>query len=412
MRTFLIIIALFPLIVFGQEWQTLYSSDYSNTTFFGSSGNYLCSKNFKINPYNNDIWMARGNKIQLLDANGDYSFFNYLDFPILEEQSIILDFDFTPSYTYFIDRYYGLYRWSNNSVEAVYLGDAASEIGCDGDTVWVGRVNKNYVVANNESVTEGVSMYLRRIVSRNGNLWFSPSTSDGSIGKLINNNLNVYYANSTLLLDDKNYDFKFARLTDSLYTSGDRGLSIAYGSTFIDTITNENSSNMPSGAIIEFEFDSKDNIWALFGNQNGIGNSIAYYNQLTNNWSQYYDASNSPIDFTFRISIEIDTLDNLWVSNTDKLHVLKLESTPAWLATQTLPDDEIGTVYPNPSTNYLNIKNPENIASFSIKDMEGRELMKDNFNKTIAISSLKSGCYFITFNTKDGKISNRKFVKN
>ncbi len=70
-------------------------------------------------------------------------------------------------------------------------------------------------------------------------------------------------------------------------------------------------------------------------------------------------------------------------------------------------------IYPNPATNQLTIKT-ENTdqTEFSIYDIAGRIIITGNFlqNKTIDISSIAEGTYFIQLKTKE-EISTQKFIK-
>jgi photosystem II stability/assembly factor-like uncharacterized protein len=75
-------------------------------------------------------------------------------------------------------------------------------------------------------------------------------------------------------------------------------------------------------------------------------------------------------------------------------------------------------VFPNPSSNYLNIKsiNPDNsiLTKFIIKDINGKKIfngdLKGNSLSKLNITSFSQGIYFITFKNKNG-ISVKKFVK-
>lgn len=72
------------------------------------------------------------------------------------------------------------------------------------------------------------------------------------------------------------------------------------------------------------------------------------------------------------------------------------------------------TVYPNPSTEYFNIKSDINIASLKILDASGR-LLKDEFVnsklKQIDISDLKAGIYFVITNISGRYFSEKLIVR-
>ncbi|TXF79100.1 T9SS type A sorting domain-containing protein [Chryseobacterium sp.] len=68
------------------------------------------------------------------------------------------------------------------------------------------------------------------------------------------------------------------------------------------------------------------------------------------------------------------------------------------------------SVYPNPTSDILNIRSKEKVNSVSVYDIAGRKIdvkLKDN---TVNVKSLQSGTYIITVETSKGKIS-EKFIK-
>ncbi len=80
-----------------------------------------------------------------------------------------------------------------------------------------------------------------------------------------------------------------------------------------------------------------------------------------------------------------------------------------------VPDSEENTflLYPNPSNNKLFIKAAETNFSISIFDTNGRKVLfeKQINSNEIDVSALKSGMYFITIESSEGK-STKKFIKN
>ncbi len=78
-----------------------------------------------------------------------------------------------------------------------------------------------------------------------------------------------------------------------------------------------------------------------------------------------------------------------------------------------IPANQI-SVYPNPSKAYININSGSPIQSFTVSNMQGQIVLKqDNLNAGINVVStteLQSGVYFITFYGKFGKIKTQKLV--
>ena len=78
-------------------------------------------------------------------------------------------------------------------------------------------------------------------------------------------------------------------------------------------------------------------------------------------------------------------------------------------------DATIFTVYPNPTKDFLTIssKNSQDIKTLTINDMSGKTIFKDAFigpNKTIDISQINNGIYFLSLSIKSQK-NTIKFIK-
>ena len=414
MRVIQLIISFFITAnLFGQTWQTIYGSDISSIgAFTGGGAGTIASRKFKINPFDNSIWMAKGSKIQVLRNDGTLELHDYTTDVLLQQLGSPLEFEFTSGYTYMCDQNYGLYKYNGTSWAITYLGSGGSYLSSDNDTIWMAKNNNTNFISTYDGFVFNDVQNFRRVISKNGKKWISGFSYETSIGTYNNTTYNLYSPDTSLLLDWSNYDFKFAKGTDTLYVSGVLGFSLAYNETFIDTITPGNSINMPLGSVIEFEFDNQNNIWALFGNSSYFANAIGYYDQASETWTQVYDASNSPIDFSTRISIEVDTSGNLWVANSQNLHVLKINNPPAWLSVYEQEKLETITIYPNPvkdilifSSNGIDIENSE------IMDLNGNLLLIDFNVEKIDVSALDAGMYFIRFKTPFGRVFQEKFIK-
>jgi len=70
------------------------------------------------------------------------------------------------------------------------------------------------------------------------------------------------------------------------------------------------------------------------------------------------------------------------------------------------------SIYPNPTSNVLNISNLNNIAinNISISDLNGRTIKNVNGVTSVNVSDLNAGVYFVTIETTEGK-STKKFIK-
>lgn len=414
MRTLIIISGiLFSNSLFSQTWQTIYGAEVSPINVFTGSGlgGTIASKWFKINPYDNSMWMGWGDKVQVIRNDGTLELFDYTTVPLLQQNGNMIEFEFTPTLTYLVDENFGLFSYDGSNWVGDYFGSGGNHICSDADTVWMGRSNNtNYIYSYNGFSFQGNNTFLRRIISRNGIMWVSPSSTSGSICRYSNDIVTIYSPDTSMLLDNTNYDFKFAKKTDTLYVSGALGLSLAHNNAFIDTITPGNSTNMPSGEIIEFEFDNENNIWAVFGSSTFYPNAIAYYDQATETWTQIYDSNNSPVNYNLRISIEVDTAGNLWVANGQNLHVLKINNPPAWLELQEQEKPFDFSIYPNPVKEELFIQS-EDIEAVKIMDLNGKVLFVSEVTDKIFIENLEAGIYLLLAESKTGEVLQKRFVK-
>lgn len=73
-------------------------------------------------------------------------------------------------------------------------------------------------------------------------------------------------------------------------------------------------------------------------------------------------------------------------------------------------NDDIITVFPNPSNGIINIKSETDIQSISIMDFTGKVVLSKNQVSTIDIYSLETGIYFLEINTKERRYI-RKVIK-
>lgn len=90
-------------------------------------------------------------------------------------------------------------------------------------------------------------------------------------------------------------------------------------------------------------------------------------------------------------------VDNIIIKDMDQLAVNDINKTKI-------------SIFPNPSSDFINIKSSEEIRSIKIYDIKGSLIRTDNTPK-IDISALPKGNYIISIETKSG-VETRKFIKN
>lgn len=410
------LVILTPLLSLSQDWVTITGVNYYTLGFVGgSSGGWeINNRQFKVNLFDNSIWFANRNIAHGFDPQGNYFYFDDTIDPAFNSNvnfSTILEFTFTPTKTYLVDKSNGVLMFDGISwtQESALLNNY--HISSDVDTVWVSRSNNGSYLSILNGVSTAENMYnlskIERIHSRKGDFWVNLSTYDGLLLKKESMSFHGYNADTIdYLLDNLNYDFKFARNTDSLFTSGGRGLSIAFNDSFIDTLTQFNTSGMPGDTIIEFEFDHENNIWALFGTSYDHITHLAHLDLLTNTWDQIYDENNSPISFGTigRKSLETDSSGNVYVAADWNLYVLKLNNWPTWLNTIELEKKSV-KVFPNPARNEIQIEAGfDTFEMVEILDFSGKVLLsiEHNLDKSIDVSDLSQGIYLIKLSNSNG----------
>lgn len=271
-------------------------------------------------------------KISSISDQGVYAEYNYTNTPVLPQTFQFLDFAFIGSKTFCVHETSGLYSFNGSTWNSEVAIDDGSSIFSEQDTIWVPRNNSQNCLKWESGTVNYLPNSFKKIAAKNGVYWVKTSDYTG-IKSFREGVVSMPYSPDTsMILSWNNYDFKFAKNSDSLFVASDKGLSIAANWSFVDSITPGNSLNMPSAGIIEFEFDSQDNIWAIFQSDHlSDPTHVGYYNRINNTWEQVYDAVNSPIDFNYELTLEIDSSDNVWLSNGFNLYVLKINNWPSWL---------------------------------------------------------------------------------
>ncbi len=396
-----------------QDWTVIPGGIY-NSILSAGNPEQTNHKFFKVNPYDNSLWTIAPGKIMRIDqTNGAFDKFDYTNCPIFDDQSSFLDIAFTSQKVYTVSKFDGVYSYDGSSWMLEVSYNQGTFLSTDADTVWLARINEDFIKIADGSWSTGTAPYFRRICSKNGFMWACPSRQNGTLATYLGGVLQLFNADTIdFLADNKNYDFKFSPSTNLFYTSGDHGISIANGEVFFDTIAPGNTTGMPSGRIIEFEFDQNDNIWAVFGDANLKPTAIGHYDQITKTWDEVFDESSAPLDFSLFNSIEIDPTGNLWVINRNYLALYGINSTPTWVGTKTLETSHF-EVFPNPVTNKLSIESKEVVSHVSIFDHSGREVVSMDVNDSSVhfdVGELAKGVYSISIQTESGKYS-EKLVK-
>ncbi len=358
---------------------------------------------FIINPYTNDLWFVGktpgwNNQLAVIESDGDVEVFPQ-DFSTSFLWGADLCMAFTPVHVYYAHDNYGLFSFDGYTPQLKYgFSDYMGRLSTKVDTVYILRVydGMNYrLVVFEESQTEITNKTIYNQVSKN-EFDYCEKSSNTAIG---------YYPDETssfihLSTVDPDYlggqynEMKFSRLTDTLFVGGKTGISLAYAYDFFDSITPNNTSNMPSPNVLEMEWDLEDNLWAVFGTAGDTAFAIAMLENDT--WVNRFDAGNSPINFDEFLGLEIDTLGNLWVADHDHVHTFLTPNSPGWLGNYELQHSTVFSVFPNPSSGTFSIRTSEDVHPTTIElvDLSGRTVATYPYQPTI-YTNLPSGSYFL-----------------
>lgn len=388
-----ILITLFLVFInFGsnaQTWKSINKLDtYKTNPHF----------QFSINPYTNDIWMVglgNGslNQLAVIENGGDIHVFPQTMSPAFLWGSD-LAIAFTPNHIYYAHDGYGLYSFDNYTPQLkLNFSDYIGHLSVDVDTVYILKIQGNSLLYKfTENSTTSVNWGIREIVVKNNFLYASVGNLIYFIDRSIPSYEYLY--NDPEYLDATHNEMKFTRNTDTLFVAGKLGISKVYNYDVFDTITPNNTINMPSPNVLEMEWDMEDNLWAVFGDVSDEPFAIAKLENDT--WTNYFDANNSPIDFTSFSGLEIDTLSNVWVADWNSLHTLLTPNSPAWLGTNELALNSSFVVYPNPSNGSFTIatKEIQAVSDIEIVDLMGRTVHQQSFQPKVTLE-LPSGNYFL-----------------
>jgi len=178
--------------------------------------------------------------------------------------------------------------------------------------------------------------------------------------------------------------------------------------------------------------DGNENNWIKIGvignesNRNGIGARIEVYSELgkqireirSGTGFEYMNTLNAY--FGIGEDTEIEKVIVRWPSGIeDQINgpeintslVIEEGNSLLGLKNQTFKNVAL---YPIPAENELNVESSFQIIGkeFKVYAMDGRQVLKGviDFNKTLDITNLNSGLYFLKLNS-NGKIFQRKFIK-
>jgi hypothetical protein len=401
-KLLIIFLTAFSLNGVAQSWTSIPKGNYFSATPFSQ---------FTISPYSNALWAVGYNNVATITQDGVFTNYTSSDLgPISINQK--QQFIFTSNDIFYIRDSYGLYTFNNGVSVSTYPNFTDYKgISSNLDTMYIVLNTPNFTKKYISGMVTDIFQTAPLVLAKDTFYYFSDGQS------YVGYNVNGNTSNSVLLsfndpdfLQGLFYDVKYTRRTDSLYVGGKKGISMAYNYDFIDTITPNNTTNMPSSHVLEMEWDLNDSLWAIFGDANE--NAIALAKLEGSTWTNIYNSNNCPIDFSTFIGMEIDTLGTIFVADENAIHALTNPNSPAWLKNSELPKGIELMLSPNPVSDVLTIQHKNLLnCKVQIVDLQGQLLLEEipkSSMMTINVQNWKEGFYIVRVITQDGEVVNSK----
>ncbi len=226
------------------------------------------------------------------------------------------------------------------------------------------------------------------------------------------------------------------------------GLAVVDNDTIKDVYTIANGSGIPDNTQVGFDDDSSGNVW-MATPANGI-----VVRRIVGGWFWFYMGNSflqsnglSAIKFTNdESSLWVGTLDSGMIKKTGAAYATyNMVNTPMpdnnvqcfnidsnnilWIGTATqgvvrFDESLTGTfnyesrqytlAYPNPTTDFINVKSSIRFSGFELCNAMGKVVYKTNkslFELKIPVSHFSSGFYFLKIMFDDGSLQSIKFIK-
>ena len=389
------IVLFLPFTILTQEWQTI-GINYNH--------GFEPMNQFAVNPYTNQLWFTSGTNAAVIEPSGEVVKFGEDELGTLFASSE-LRFGFTPNNLFYSKRLAGLHLFDDYEKQLVYFDNEITTLRNDEDTLFMRRSGAPVLkYVHNTLAEDFYGAGGSDIISKNGHTY-------SNIGAF------AYRLNGTSVnLQSQDYHlfaptttFQFQNYTDTIYLGFKTGISKAHNGECFDTITPYNTNNMPSGNVLEIEFDKNDDLWVAFGDEDD--NHFALARLENDTWVDIFDETNSPIDFSRFHGFEFDTLGNLWVASKAMLHTLVTQDSPEWL--NTIENEEVSAIkiYPNPAAEHIYIDLPNDVPTeAAIYATNGKHIKSVIVQKDIPlnIGYLSRGVYLLKLK---GNVLPVRFVK-
>lgn len=317
---------------------------------------------------------------------------------------------------YYTNDSYGLYQINTDTD---LINEINSIVGFrqllkDEDSIWVSAtdiddglkfVNQSADSPFELNESEGLIKFKNNIYAHTTELW-----SSGISFKRPNNTIDAYREINSDILSDYIYDFTVSSgSSEYLWVATKEGLSQFNGTNFIN-YTPDTHPEMPYKTVERIAYDNKNGkVWMILADTNGDAKTLTSYN---GSW-ETYDSSNSPINFSFVQDITVDTLGQVWVAESAKVHVLSATELQGWLGVEKQEKQKSldVSVYPNPTSQQVHFRVNSN-ESFAVEmyDISGKLVAsRKGLFQTFNIS-LPDGVYHYKLTTEKGQFTSGKVI--
>lgn len=214
----------------------------------------------------------------------------------------------------------------------------------------------------------------------------------------------AFWAKTNVMYSSYNFTFSYGQLSNSNSVGG------SFNSGQIDFFgyNNNFSANISSlvGTWYHFVYTYDGTTAKIYRNGTLIGSSVKTWNTINNG-----DAFRLGIGVGGELNSFNGAIDDLKIYNyvLTGSEILNLYNASTLATSEAQVKNEVN-IYPNPVADIVTIESKSTIKEVQIIDIEGRVLLS-SASKTINVSQLSSGIYFVKIKDNDGKEIVRKIIK-
>lgn len=414
MKLILLMLSITPVIGLSQEWRT-----FKTENMLDDGLDVLNFRAAKYNSYDSSMWFvgyhgADGELLQM-KYDGSYNFYNLYELNGWDEfYHALRAIDFIEDDVYVLDAEYGFFKFKDGVTTMIYdfVKDGLEIIKTENDTLFLctdDYDNKGYYTYKDGAIADSSSSnsalphnQVGQVLTDESNrTWFIgynwAADAGGGLFRYEDNDWTPYFPwNSNL---NHNSSTELFQIPEGDLIASTKGGLAVFDEAELDWVMYDmTNTNLPSEDLRAVEIDSEGRIWVSI---HGVG--IAY----TANYTDWviFDETNSPL-YTGTHLFAIDEFDNVWTYGTGaRIHAVNINSIEGWLSNDELELNSEIQVYPNPSTDFVQINSAELIERVEIYNISGEMVLNTNNMDTptmvnLNLQSFDKGVYLIKVYSK------------